>query len=56
MRWRQRGGLVLLGDADEVDWGCQVVATELTWFGGGSGGGVVVKAAAMVGFWVCEGE
>ena len=22
MRWRHRGGLGLLGDADEVDWGC----------------------------------
>ena len=54
MRWRHRGGLGLLGDADEVDWGCQVAATESTWFGGG--GGVVVKAATVVGFWVCEGE
>ena len=37
-----------------MDWGCQVAATELTWFGGG--GGVVVKAAVVVGFWVYEGE
>ena len=53
MRWRRQGGLGLLGGANEVDWGCQLV-TELTWFGGG--GGVVVKAAAVVGFWVYEGE
>ena len=31
-----------------------MAATESTWFGGG--GGVVVKAATVVGFWVCEGE
>ena len=54
MRWRRRGELGLLHGADEVDWGCQVAATELTWFGGG--GGVVVKAAVVVGFWVYEGE
>ena len=33
-----------------------MVATELTWFGGGGGSGVVVKAAAMVGFWVNDLE
>ena len=54
MRWRRWGGLRLLGDANKVDWGCQVVVTKSTWFGGG--GGVVVKAVAMVGFWVYEGE
>ena len=31
-----------------------MVATKSTWFGGGAG--VVVKAAAVVGFWVCERE
>ena len=54
MRWRQWGGLRLLGGANKVDWGCQVVVTESTWFGGG--GGVVVKAAVVVGFWVWERE
>jgi len=54
MRWRRRGELGLLHGADEVDWGCQVAVTESTWFGGG--GGVVVKAEAVVGFWVCKRE